>query len=185
MDIQRKFKKLNDAVIDRQRNPATAQNRIELSRMLSEIIEFHSLVKQYTNRFSTLYNTIIFLMFGLSSIILCANLFGINTAIALHNTADAVRAIVFIPLVTVYVTFPCHFGHLVTMSAETIDESINQCCWEEFPVRVQKMQAIMMIMSQRPVYIQGVMNTKCSRESFQKIVKLAFSYFSMMRSIDG
>lgn len=89
----------------------------------------------------------------------------------MRSPFDAMRSIIYYLIQVIYVGFFCYFGHEVTVGFETVYDSIYQCSWDEFPVEIQKIQAVMIMNAQKPVYIQGFMNTKCSREMFKKVYK--------------
>lgn len=72
-------------------------------------------------------------------------------------------------IVVTYICVLCLFGDGVTSQLELINYSIKQTSWNVFPLETQKHLIIMLINSQRPVYIQGFMNTKCTREVLAKV----------------
>lgn len=52
-----------------------------------------------------------------------------------------------------YIGVFCYFGDEVTIAFGTIGDAIYQGSWDEFPADIQKIQTIMMIISQKPFYI--------------------------------
>lgn len=88
----------------------------------------------------------------------------------MNNYVNIVRSVIFASIHIVYFGFFCYFGDDVTTGFESIEDSIYQCSWEEFPMDTQKIYTILMIHSQKSVYIEAYMNSQCTREVFQKVI---------------
>lgn len=101
----------------------------------------------------------------------------------------------------------------VTDRFEMINNTLCQCNWYLFSNEMQKMLVIVAINTQEPTMIHGYFKTPCTRESFKKVnifksqmadgqcffsifsshccfsfhqtVNAGFSYFMMLRQIDG
>lgn len=70
----------------------------------------------------------------------------------------------------VYVAILCLYGNHVTTEFEAANAAIYNCSWYEYPLEMQKMLKMMLMVSQKPVIIQGHMNTQCTREVLKKVI---------------
>lgn len=87
----------------------------------------------------------------------------------MKNFVNIVRSVIFALIQMNYFGLFCYFGDEVTTGFETINESIYQCSWVEFPLDKQKILTILMINSQKSVYIESCMNIRCTRDMFKKV----------------
>lgn len=69
----------------------------------------------------------------------------------------------------------CYFGDEVTTHFDAVNESINQCAWYSFPLKIQKNMPMMIRLAQKPVYIGTFAEIHCTRETF-KTVKFLHSF---------
>lgn len=60
-------------------------------------------------------------------------------------------------------------GDDVTIGFRTVHDSIWECTWYELPLQSQKLFPMMLAAAQKPVYIEGYMNTRCTREAVKKV----------------
>lgn len=235
MDIMQSFENLNFNVINTKRS-FTAKRRIKFYGDLSEIIQFHSNVKELiifiyfspsiwfffclivrkftsrlcviletfcffavffstriTDRFSDTYSSLLTASFAVSSVLLCSALLGLNAVLnrsvlcfifpfkfvifiqALYiGVADICRLFVCFAVMKMYIVVLCLFGDDVTKRfAEAID-SIYLCSWDEFPLDSQKLFPMVLMLAQKPVYIHGYMNVRCTRESIKIVIFFPF-----------
>lgn len=63
----------------------------------------------------------------------------------------------------------CYFGNRVTTQFEEINDAVYTCSWNRFPLEAQKLLPTMLIVCQKPVYIHGHMNLRCTHEFFRKV----------------
>lgn len=63
------------------------------------------------------------------------------------------------------------FGNETTTRFEEIHQSLCQCPWNEFDLEIQKLLPLILMVAQKPIYLQGYMSVKCTRE-FMKTVFL-------------
>lgn len=63
----------------------------------------------------------------------------------------------------------CIYGDDVTSQFGEIHNSIYKCDWPKYPLRIQKLIPMMLIVAEKPVYIQGYMNIRCNRELIKKV----------------
>lgn len=86
-----------------------------------------------------------------------------------RRSVDVVRMVFFLFFVVVYVVFLCFVGEKVTRQFEEISDCLYQCSWNEFPFKMQKIMPTLLTVTQKPVYIEGFMNVRCTREVFKKV----------------
>lgn len=60
-------------------------------------------------------------------------------------------------------------GDDVTISFRTVHDSLWECTWYEMPLSSQKIFPMILAAAQKPVYIEGYLNTQCTRESVKKV----------------
>lgn len=87
-----------------------------------------------------------------------------------HNNVDVMRLIVFLSAALLYITYLCLFGEKVTTQFDKVNYSIDQCSWYEFPMEMQRILPMMLMMAQKPVFIEAAyLNIGCSREQLKKV----------------
>lgn len=99
----------------------------------------------------------------------------------------------------------CHYGFQVTERFENIRQTVYQLDWYIFPTNIQKDLQLMILSSQKSIYIEGFCNTRCTRDKFTKVrifhgqnneiindwifsyfqvINTTFSYFCVLRSFN-
>lgn len=63
----------------------------------------------------------------------------------------------------------CKFGDQVTESFQEIGESIYECPWHEMPLKIIKNFPTIIAIAQRPIYIYGCFNIRCTRITYRKV----------------
>lgn len=71
--------------------------------------------------------------------------------------------------VEIYICFLCLLGGEVSTQFDLMFYSSYEISWNEFPLESQKLFKMMIINAQKPVYIQGYMNTQCTHEILKKV----------------
>lgn len=84
--------------------------------------------------------------------------------------ANALRFAISLVILTIYLSVLCFFGDEVNTQYENIQNEIYDCDWLEYPLKVQKLIPTILIVAEKPVYIQGFMNVRCTRESIRKVI---------------
>lgn len=82
---------------------------------------------------------------------------------------DVMRSVCDISYGLTYMAVICSFGDKVTSRFGEISDAILECSWYELPVKEQKVLLTMLIVAQKPVYIQGFSSTQCTREFLKKV----------------
>lgn len=88
----------------------------------------------------------------------------------MYNMVDILRLGPCLMYVLIYIGFICFFGDEVTSGFNEINNSIYLSSWNECPLKLQKHLPTIMIIAQKPVYIYGYMNTRCTLEVLQKVI---------------
>lgn len=65
----------------------------------------------------------------------------------------------------------CHFGDEVTNRYIEVNDLIYKSAWYLYPIEIQKDLRFVMRLAQRPVFMQGFANIKCTRFIFQKVTQ--------------
>lgn len=63
----------------------------------------------------------------------------------------------------------CHYGDNVNVRYDDINTVINQTCWYEYPLEIQKHLFVIQMMAQRPISIRGFPNLEFDHPFFQKV----------------
>lgn len=66
----------------------------------------------------------------------------------------------------------CFFGDEVTNRFIEISDSIYDLNWYMLPIRERRLMSVMMLVTQKPVYLEGIANIQCTRENFKKVLKI-------------
>lgn len=126
----------------------------------------------------------------------------------MNHILDPIASIILLAMLVLSAVFNvifCEFGELVADQFEIFNDAIIQSNWYLAPIQIQKMLIIVMANSQRPTLIRGYGNILCVRETLKKVKPLfivlfslflifmlfrqttnaSFSYFMMLRRIDG
>lgn len=98
-------------------------------------------------------------------------------ALQSKHTADAVHTLCFLLYSLGYMAVICFFGDNVTRKFGAIGDTIGECSWYQLPMKMQKELLTMLIIAQKPVYIQGFSNTHCTLEFLKKVL---FSIFPLI-----
>lgn len=64
----------------------------------------------------------------------------------------------------------CFNGDDVSTKFEEINVAFIECGFYQFPLNMQKLLPIMLMMIQKPVYIGGYMDTHCTRAAFKMVI---------------
>lgn len=92
-----------------------------------------------------------------------------------EGTVDVFRTISCLVIVMNIPSVLCFNGDMVSTEFE-IHKTFDDCGWYEFPLNMKKRLPMMLMMMQKPVFIQGYMNTQCTCEAF-KTVTIFFENF--------
>lgn len=65
----------------------------------------------------------------------------------------------------------CNAGEKLTNGFLKVGDLIYDCPWHRLPIKLRKYIPCIIAVSQRPVYIQGYGNIKCTRETFKSVNK--------------
>lgn len=82
----------------------------------------------------------------------------------------------------IYLVELCFLGNEVTLKYAEISDVICNCSWYKFPLSTQKLLPMFLIAAQKPIYIKGYMNVKCTRESVKKVIFLKMYVNSSLNS---
>lgn len=91
---------------------------------------------------------------------------------AINNKSygDIVRLVMSLAAVEIYIIVLCLVGGEVSTQFDLMFYSMNEISWSEFPLEAQKLLLMMITIAQKPIYIEGYMNTQCTREMLKKVV---------------
>lgn len=64
----------------------------------------------------------------------------------------------------------CDVGDDVTTCFGHISDAIYDCPWHKLPVNLRKYFPSMILIAQKPIYIQGMGNIRCTRETFKVVI---------------
>lgn len=68
-----------------------------------------------------------------------------------------------------FILFYCEFGERVSNAFEEIHDTITRFEWYMFPVEMQKLLPIMLIVAEHDVPVEVFGNLTCCREIFKKV----------------
>lgn len=63
----------------------------------------------------------------------------------------------------------CYFGDEVTSRFIEISDLTYDCPWHLYPNKLRKNFKLMMLVAQKPVYLEGIAGIKCTRIMFKKV----------------
>lgn len=63
----------------------------------------------------------------------------------------------------------CNFGEIITNAFSDINEQLYQCDWYTFPLDIQRMQATILINTERPILLKGFGNILSTRDTFKRV----------------
>lgn len=69
-----------------------------------------------------------------------------------------------------YIAVLCMFGNETTTRFDEIYESFCQCPWNEFPLELQKLLPMVLLIAKEPIYLKGYMSVKCTREFMKTVI---------------
>lgn len=62
-----------------------------------------------------------------------------------------------------------NMGDTITNRFERVSNSVYSCRWVELSPKLRKYAKTMLIVAQKPIYIQGFGNVRCTRETFKSV----------------
>lgn len=63
----------------------------------------------------------------------------------------------------------CYFGEKITTAFANIHDSMYQCDWSSFPIKIRKYMPTMLIIANQPVCMKGFANFNCTLTTYQKV----------------
>lgn len=72
----------------------------------------------------------------------------------------------------VWIFIICDVGNEVTTHFSSIDDAIYECAWYKLPLNLKKYIPFMMMIAQKPIYIQSMGYIRCTRETFRMVNEL-------------
>lgn len=69
---------------------------------------------------------------------------------------------------TIWIYLVCSFGNQVTDRLIEINDMMFGCAWYQYPIELRRSQ-LMMMSAQRPIYIEGFPNSKCTLDTFKEV----------------
>lgn len=109
----------------------------------------------------------------------------IQKAIATSNYSSSYKFFNIIWVFTTWLYLVCSFGDQVTNRLIEISDMIFGCAWYQYPIDVRKSQLMMMMSAQRPIFIEGFPNYKCTLDTFKKVQWRSFHFESACALGDG
>lgn len=85
--------------------------------------------------------------------------------------ADILRLFVCLSVMMIYLVLLCLMGDDVTIRFCQVHDSFWECSWYELPFPTQKLLPVILNAAQKPVFIKGYMNMRCTRESIKKVIR--------------
>lgn len=89
-----------------------------------------------------------------------------------------VRATFSLVSIIFWIFFVFNMGDTITSRFERVSNSVYSCRWVDFPPKSRKYVNTMLVVAQKPIYIQGFGNVRCTRETF-KSVWLKYTLFKL------
>lgn len=83
---------------------------------------------------------------------------------------DVFRMCVLIGAVAFYICVLCLIGDNVTTRYQEVNEALWSCPWLEFPHKIQKTFPLILSLTQKPIYMEGFMNVRCTREVMNAVI---------------
>lgn len=81
-----------------------------------------------------------------------------------------------VAVVEIYIIVLCLFGGDVSIQFDQMFYTTIEISWNEFPLEAQKLLLMMITIAQKPIYIEGHMNTQCTRETLKKVISSTFLF---------
>lgn len=89
-----------------------------------------------------------------------------------------VRATFSLVSIIFWIFFVFNMGDTITRRFERVSNSVYSCRSVDFPPKSRKYVNTMLVVAQKPIYIQGFGNVRCTRETF-KSVWLKYTLFKL------
>lgn len=90
-------------------------------------------------------------------------------AISTNNTLVFSRSFTTLALITAWAFLFCYFGERLTSHFQSLSDEIYDCNWHEFPIELKKCLISMLTIAQKPIYLRGFAQFRCSHEIFASV----------------
>lgn len=80
--------------------------------------------------------------------------------------------------------FICEIGQRYTSACDGVNDVANQFNWYSFPVKVQQMAPIIILITQQPIAIECFGSVMCLRDTFKKVSPGICQYIEYIHAID-
>lgn len=80
------------------------------------------------------------------------------------------RYAAFIIINHIWLFIFCNIGDEVTRTFLNINEVIYDCDWHNIPLRYKKYLPSILLIAQKPVYIEGMGSVRATRETFKTVI---------------
>lgn len=99
------------------------------------------------------------------------------------TVTDVMRFFVCLAVMMVYLVVLCFWSDEVTFKFGLINGKICECSWYKFPMKTQRLLPVLLMNVQKPVYIEGYMNVRCTRESVKIVIFYDRKSFLVIKEI--
>ncbi|XP_031628960.1 odorant receptor coreceptor-like [Contarinia nasturtii] len=111
-------------------------------------------------------------------------LWQISKAILLGEIIEALHMLMMLCIHSQSLLAFCYFGELVTGNIDDVNDMFWQCDWYYLPIKIQQLMPIILMNSEKTIYIGECAGLNASLDVFGKIIKAAVSYLTILRQFD-
>uniref|UniRef100_A0A3F2ZEL4 Odorant receptor n=1 Tax=Phlebotomus papatasi TaxID=29031 RepID=A0A3F2ZEL4_PHLPP len=193
-----RLKELGHVKPDIFRNTIEDQEKINVDKYANELsirkgsvfygeivkcIILHKKILEFVGELQEIYNNIIFFQFAVSIIIYCMT--GYEIIMLSTSGINVVTRLLYMITVLVELFLLCLTGNEIIYTSRTLTNDVFSCDFHKFDKKTSNVLQIFMIMTKKDMLVKGnsFITVELSLNAFMQIVKLSYSFFAVMRSM--
>ncbi|XP_017483505.1 PREDICTED: odorant receptor Or2-like [Rhagoletis zephyria] len=159
---------------------SSSGNKAAMLHELKECIAYHRKIISYRNDLDNLVKVANFFDVALFGLMFCMMLFFMSLV---KDIQLVLSAVVFISFPVYVIAISYYYANKFTNESIQICNAAYNTPWYEGNLEMRKCVLIMIARSQRPLYITVMGMYPMTLETFQAIIRISYSYFSLLQGL--
>uniref|UniRef100_A0A3F2ZEM2 Odorant receptor n=1 Tax=Phlebotomus papatasi TaxID=29031 RepID=A0A3F2ZEM2_PHLPP len=148
-------------------------------------IILHKKILEFVGELQEIYNNIIFFQFVVSTTIFCMTGYEI-LMLKSQSNIDLITRLSYIVTVLVELFLLCLTGNEIIYTSRTLNDYLFSCNFQNFDKPTVNALKIFMTMTNKDIVLKGnsFMTVELSLNAFMQIVKLSYTFFTFLKSME-
>lgn len=131
-------------------------------------------ILRLVHEFSDLFKYILCTYLTYVVVLLSKLLLQIQKSVFVNDWMMACRSTLTMGAVLVWFFIICETGNDITHRFSRVGDSIYNCAWYNLPLKLKKYIPTMIAITQKPLFVQGFGNIRCTRETLKTVMRYSF-----------